>query len=452
MRSIGVAAAFLVAAVLWAPPGFASGAAPHCGQGQTAEFVLGFADLKSHLGDAMGDPLECEHANPENGDALQATTTGLSFYRQSTNTPTFTDGWNHWALTAAGLIYWTGDSIDPPGITPPPPPPPAKDEQVENFWGFPCTVESDPNPLFSHPVTEFDLIATIVPSGSQAGNVIKQHSFISLNRADPRVSDPPGAPIYAPAASRLISIGFYAEAGVGQYLLFFEVSCEVMYKFDHLSAVVDSIRSVSPPEPKPDSRTDFLREPIEFAAGELIGWTTGAPPEGPFDWGVYNTTHRNSFANQTRYDAQGMEQALHADCPYDYFDEAMRAAHLGKSGTPGGRQVSVAECPSTSRDVPGTVAGAWFDEATGVEGFAIAADLSGQVRLGGPGYNLVTDMGTATWADPGTVTSEHCYENWPNGGDTHVFLKLLSPDRLAVARGAGACPSKMPEEFQVYVR
>ena len=28
-------------------------------------------------------------------------------------TPTFTDGWNHWGLTATGLIAWTGASIDP---------------------------------------------------------------------------------------------------------------------------------------------------------------------------------------------------------------------------------------------------------------------------------------------------------------------------------------------------
>ena len=76
--------------------------------------MFGFAFLKSLLGDVMGDPLECEHANPENGDTLQQTTTGLSFYRKSTNTATFTDGWSHWAWTTHGLVTWTGDAIDPP--------------------------------------------------------------------------------------------------------------------------------------------------------------------------------------------------------------------------------------------------------------------------------------------------------------------------------------------------
>jgi hypothetical protein len=61
----------------------------------------------------MGNPVECEHANPDNGDTLQNTTTGLAFYRKSTNTPTFTNGTEHWALTTEGEVYWTGGSIDP---------------------------------------------------------------------------------------------------------------------------------------------------------------------------------------------------------------------------------------------------------------------------------------------------------------------------------------------------
>ena len=69
----------------------------------------------------MGEPLECEHGNPDNGDTLQQTTTGLAFYRQYTSTPTFTNGWDHWAWTASGLVYWVGNSIDPPGVFVPTP-------------------------------------------------------------------------------------------------------------------------------------------------------------------------------------------------------------------------------------------------------------------------------------------------------------------------------------------
>ncbi|MBV9326794.1 MAG: hypothetical protein JO352_23805 [Chloroflexi bacterium] len=104
----------LVGAVVGVPTAHAQ-PSPFCQSGSGPAFVFGFADLKASVGDPMGDPIECEHANPANGDTLQKTSTGLSFYRKATNTPTFTDGFNHWALTSEGLVTWTGASIDPPG-------------------------------------------------------------------------------------------------------------------------------------------------------------------------------------------------------------------------------------------------------------------------------------------------------------------------------------------------
>jgi hypothetical protein len=81
---------------------------------QTCTFVFGFANLKARLGDWMGDPSTCEFADPNGtGDVHQVTTAGLAFWRKSTNTPTFTDGWHHWALTTRGFLTWTGESIDP---------------------------------------------------------------------------------------------------------------------------------------------------------------------------------------------------------------------------------------------------------------------------------------------------------------------------------------------------
>lgn len=88
-----------------------------CQAGLAPRFVLGFAALAVELGPVMGEPLECERSNPENGDTLQRTTTGLAFYRKSTNTPTFTDGTKHWALTQTGLTFWSGAAVDPPATT-----------------------------------------------------------------------------------------------------------------------------------------------------------------------------------------------------------------------------------------------------------------------------------------------------------------------------------------------
>jgi hypothetical protein len=86
----------------WVPPG------------QRVRYVFGFADLYGHLADWMGDAATCEFADPNaTGDVHQRTTTGLAFWRKSTNTPTFTNGNEHWALTGRDMVYWTGSSIDP---------------------------------------------------------------------------------------------------------------------------------------------------------------------------------------------------------------------------------------------------------------------------------------------------------------------------------------------------
>jgi hypothetical protein len=63
----------------------------------------------------MGQAVTCEYADPSGtGDVEQQTTAGLAFWRKATNTPTFTDGGTHWALTAGGLVSWSGGSVDPP--------------------------------------------------------------------------------------------------------------------------------------------------------------------------------------------------------------------------------------------------------------------------------------------------------------------------------------------------
>ncbi|MDQ3811395.1 MAG: hypothetical protein M3336_14000, partial [Chloroflexota bacterium] len=86
-----------------------------CPAGAIPRLTFGFADLKARLGEVMGEPLTCEFADPSgSGDMHQQTTRGLAFWRKSTNTPTFTNGTDYWARTAAGWLEWQGASIDPP--------------------------------------------------------------------------------------------------------------------------------------------------------------------------------------------------------------------------------------------------------------------------------------------------------------------------------------------------
>ncbi len=92
---------------------------PYCATGQSPVFRLGFAELHTALGDRMGQPLECEHADSTNGEVLQQTSTGLAVYHPATNTPSFTNGYSHWALTPDGLVTWDGIGADTPPATAP---------------------------------------------------------------------------------------------------------------------------------------------------------------------------------------------------------------------------------------------------------------------------------------------------------------------------------------------
>ena len=66
------------------------------------------------------------------------------------------------------------------------------------------------------------------------------------------------------------------EAGelieVRQYLLRFEVNCEVTYKLDHIDRLVDRLAAVVPASPSESSRTSEIRPPLALKAGDLIGW------------------------------------------------------------------------------------------------------------------------------------------------------------------------------------
>jgi hypothetical protein len=108
-----VLAAMLASVAVWASPSFAQ-SATGCAADEDPSYVFGFADLHAWLGDIMGAPTTCEYADPNGtGDTEQNTSAGLAFWRKSTNTPTFTDGSTHWALTASGQVTWGGTSIDP---------------------------------------------------------------------------------------------------------------------------------------------------------------------------------------------------------------------------------------------------------------------------------------------------------------------------------------------------
>ena len=93
------------------------------------QFILGFATLKALIDaaegpDKVGDCLENQRFNPENGDALQQTTGGLLVWRKADNWTAFTDGYRTWINGPYGLqarlntetFDWEGPAT-PPTLT-----------------------------------------------------------------------------------------------------------------------------------------------------------------------------------------------------------------------------------------------------------------------------------------------------------------------------------------------
>jgi hypothetical protein len=89
-------------------------------------FQLGFLALRNQIPLIVGDPLENEWHNPENGDGLQRTTGGLLVWRKADNWTAFTNGYATWINGPFGLqsrlnserFYWE------PMAAPIPQPPP----------------------------------------------------------------------------------------------------------------------------------------------------------------------------------------------------------------------------------------------------------------------------------------------------------------------------------------
>ena len=178
-----------------------------------------------------------------------------------------------------------------------------------------CTSNTDP--LFTNDITDISRISQITPAGTIfAGNIIKSHSYIWIK-------DGGEVPVYAPTDAKLKAGSFYSEGDIGQYLLFFEVSCEVEFKFDHILNPVESIKSALPSTPKiEDSRTTYT-EPIHFKAGDIIGYTSGTPQAHNWDFGVYNNARPDPDALVPG--AEGRDK--YANCPYDYYNEEKRSAY-----------------------------------------------------------------------------------------------------------------------------
>jgi len=203
-------------------------------------------------------------------------------------------------------------TVSPLVVTPPSQQPTAKTPKPK------CV--SNPSPTFTNHITDMSKVDYLVPPPTiESGINLKPHGYIGTNGVN--------VPLYAPVAMTLKDGAYYVN---GPYLLDFEVSCEVTVRFGHMTNPVESIKKLFPNEPETDSRTHEL-SPVSFAAGELIGYTTGtagANAAGNWDFGVYNSSITNRYANDPKWNNHLTNTT--AVCPFDYFTPDLKMAYISK--------------------------------------------------------------------------------------------------------------------------
>lgn len=171
------------------------------------------------------------------------------------------------------------------------------------------TCTSNSSPVFTHDITDFYRIGQITPPGSVINGHFKAHSYIWI-------ANGLSVPVYAPVDMTLKNGAYYTEQGMTQYVLSFQVSCEVNIKLDHILNPIQTVRDVFPDTARPtnDTRGEAPTNEISFKAGDLIGNTSGTLEAHNWDFGVYNSV------------TGGQENGV---CPYDYFETNKKSAYYG---------------------------------------------------------------------------------------------------------------------------
>lgn len=176
---------------------------------------------------------------------------------------------------------------------------------------------SNPKPIFTHHITDTSKIINIVIPPNVIAGDLKTHSYIETDHA--RV------PIYAPVDMTLDTGSYYVS---GPYRLDFKVSCEVTVRFMHITEPIEAIRAVFPDEPGSDSRDQPIKNKINFKKGDLIGYTTGTNLAGNWDFGVYNASTKNKYAENEKFNFSTIYTT--ATCPFDYFSEELKIEYTKK--------------------------------------------------------------------------------------------------------------------------
>jgi len=365
--------------------------------------------------------------------------------------------------TRAGTTATPVVHKDSPGTASGNPPPAARTIPVPEQWvrgdglgGKECVTSSDPQPTFTHEVVPLELIRHTAPPGSVFSGMLKNHMYFFVGPGTP-VDEwsgyPRSVPMYAPIDSWLHSVHIYKVSVAGrevlEYEFILEATCEVWYRLGHLGPLSDRIEALGPFE----LGSNVVDPALHVEGGELVAHWSGVNPGGNVDLGVFNTTVKQTLANQDRYSDGFHDQQLYEDCPLDYFPDELRSKYysmLAEENT--AEPVTTETCRrSADQSVAGTISGSWYIPDRYSPILAVGTSLLGSVRvsfaesvLPGGAADLSVGTDQPTHIHPAQVTSEHCYQNANGDMYMYVNLKLVTPTDLEAEYGSGTCANRTP--------
>lgn len=185
---------------------------------------------------------------------------------------------------------------------------------------------------------------SILYPGQIRGEDYKAHGGFRFD-----TSKPGDITVVAPYEARLIAGARYpVEGGAIQYAFDFEHPCGIRYRFMHLLTLTPKFQAIAETFPLPattDSRTTFLRTPIDVKRGEVVATAVGVPYGGPMgpntfvDWGVYDYRAQNDASKDPAWAATHQSDTYqHGVCWFNWISAEDKAKVLalppgdGKSG------------------------------------------------------------------------------------------------------------------------
>lgn len=201
---------------------------------------------------------------------------------------------------------------------------PIPQTKTNPYLGVPC--ESNPNPKFTHDLTQIDKIIKITPN-SLIASKLQDRAFLWID-----TTKATKVPIYAPVDADLINGVYKISRTVANidYDLHFQVSCEVWFFINHISDPVDKIKKFFPKTPAANTTSENYTKfsPfLHFIAGELLGYATGTAEAHNFDFAVFDLNHSNNLIGGGGSTDQRFKNFI---CPFDLFPQELKSKYYQK--------------------------------------------------------------------------------------------------------------------------